>query len=79
MINLFNKYAHIYKGLTGVSLSSAVVFASDLSPGCISETVLNRKHDFLDILDKSDTLMADHGFNYRDLLLREVKLSTSPL
>ena len=73
MINLFNKYTHIYKGLTGISLSSAVVFASDLYPGCISETVLNRKHDFLDILDKSDTLMADHGFNIERFIAERSK------
>ena len=57
------KNTNTYKGLIGISQSGAVVFVSDLYPGCISDKELTRKCGILDMLDKGDTLMADRGFD----------------
>ena len=73
------KNTNTYKGLIGISPSGAVVFVSDLYPGCISDKELTRKCGILDMLDKGDTLMADRGFDIEgDLILRGVRLNIPP-
>ena len=73
------KNTNTYKGLIGISPSGAVVFVSDLYPGCISDKELTRKCGILDMLEKGDTLMADHGFDIKgDLILRGVRLNIPP-
>ena len=73
------KNTNMYKGLIGISPSGAVVFVSDLYPGCISDKELTRKCGILDMLDKGDTLMADRGFDIEgDLILRGVRLNIPP-
>lgn len=73
------KNTNTYKGLIGISPSGAVVFVSDLYPGCISDKELTRKYGILDMLDKGDTLMADRGFDIKgDLILRGVRLNIPP-
>ena len=53
----------MYKGLIGISSSGAIVFMSDLYPGCISDKELTRMCGILDMLEKGDTLMADREFD----------------
>ena len=73
------KNTNTYKGLIGISPSGAVVFVSDLYPGCISDKELTRKCGILDLLDKGDTLMADRGFDIEgDLILKGVRLNIPP-
>ena len=74
-----SKNTNTYKGLIGISPNGAVVFVSDLYPGCISDKELTRKCGILDMLDKGDTLMADRGFDIEgDLILRGVRLNIPP-
>ena len=73
------KNTNTYKGLIGISPSGAVVFVSDLYPGCISDKELTRKCGILDLLESGDTLMADRGFDIEgDLILRGVRLNIPP-
>ena len=73
------KNTNTYKGLIGISPSGAVVLVLDLYPGCISDKELTRKCGILDMLDKSDTLIADRGFDIEgDLILRGVRLNIPP-
>ena len=57
----------------------AQLYVSDLYPGCIADRELTRKCGILDILDKGNTLMADHGFDIEgELILRGGRLNIPP-
>jgi len=63
----------------GISPTGAVIFVSDLYPGCISDKELTRRCGILDMLDKGDTIMADRGFDIEeDLILKGVRLNIPP-
>ena len=69
----------MYKGLIGISPSGAVIFISDLYPGCILDKELTRRSGIVDLLDAGDSVMADRGFDIEgDLALVGVKLNIPP-
>ena len=73
------KNHNTYKGLIGISPSGAVVFVSDLYPGCISDKELTRRSGLFDLLDRDDSVMADRGFDIEeDLALLGVRLNIPP-
>ena len=73
------KNHNTYKGLIGISPSGAVVFVSDLYPGCISDKELTRCSGLFDLLDRDDSVMADRGFDIEeDLALLGVRLNIPP-
>ena len=73
------KNHNTYNGLMGISPTGAVIFVSDLYPGCISDKELTRRCGILDMLDKGDIIMADRGFDIEeDLILKGVRLNIPP-
>ena len=73
------KNHNTYKGLIGISPTGAVIFVSDLYPGCISDKELTRRSRLLDKLEEGDSIMADRGFDIEeDTILRGVKLNIPP-
>ena len=73
------KNHNTYNGLIGISPSGAVVFVSNLYPGCISDTELIRRSGLLDLLDRDDSVIADRGFDIEeDLALLGVRLNIPP-
>ena len=73
------KNHNMYKGLIGISPSGAVIFVSDLYPGCISGKELTRQCGILDLLESGDSIMADRGFDIEeDLALLGVRLNIPP-
>ena len=73
------KNHNTYKGLIGISPSGAIIFISDLYPGCISDKELTRRSGLLDLLDGGDSVMADRGFDIEDdMALLGVKLNIPP-
>ena len=73
------KNHNTYKDLIGISPSGAVVFVSDLYPGCISDKELTRRSGLFDLLDRDDSVMADRGFDIEeDLSLLGVRLNIPP-
>ena len=73
------KNHNTYNGLIGISPSGAVVFVSDLYPGCISDKELTRRSGLFDLLDRDDSVIADRGFDIEeDLALLGVRLNIPP-
>ena len=73
------KNHYTYKGLIGVSPSGAV-FVSDPYSVSISDKQLTRLCAILDILESSNSVMADRGFDIEeDLALLEVKVEHTPI
>ena len=73
------KSHNTYKGLIGISPTGAVIFVSDLYPGCISDKELTNRSGLLDMLVKGDAIMAGRGFGIEeDTILRGVKLNIPP-
>ena len=79
--NLYSSYkSHCtFKVLVAVAPNGAVMFTSDVFEGSISDREIVIKSGFLDYLCPGDTVMADRGFNIRDLLNeRKVDLIIPP-
>ena len=57
------------KFLLGIAPSGQVTFLSKLFSGSISDPDIVHKSGFLDRIEKFDNVMADRGFNIRDMLL----------
>ena len=79
--NLYSSYkSHCtYKVLVAAAPNGAIMFTSDVFEGSISDRDIVIKSGFLDFLSPGDTVMADRGFNIRDLLNeRKVDLIIPP-
>ena len=61
------KNHNTFKNLVGISPGGAVNFVSKLFCGSISDRELTKRSGLLELLESSDTVMADHGFNIHDL------------
>ena len=67
------------KALKGISPSGAVIFASNLFGGNISDKELTIQSGLLDCLEEGNSVMADRGFNIGDLLTgKDVTLNIPP-
>ncbi|XP_053402271.1 uncharacterized protein LOC128557834 [Mercenaria mercenaria] len=79
--NLFSSYkSHTtYKILVAVAPNGSIMFVSEVFEGSISDRDIVIKSGFLDLLNPGDTIMADRGFNIKDLLnARKVDLIIPP-
>ena len=73
------KNNNTFKGLIGISPSGAITFVSSLFSGSISDKELTRQSGILALLEKSDSIMADRGFDIEaDLIPLGVKLNIPP-
>ena len=59
------------KFLLGIAPSGQVTFLSKLFSGSISDREIILKSGFLELISPNDHVMADRGFNIRDLLLNK--------
>ena len=63
------KSANTFKALIAISPAGHVTFVSSLYTGCIADTQLIERSEFLSLLQKGDEIMADRGFTIEDLLV----------
>ena len=65
-----------FKALVGISPSGATTFVWKVFAGCISDKELTKHSGLLDLLERGDSVMADHGFDIEeDLIIRGVRLN----
>ena len=73
------KHHNTLKLLVRIAASGAFTFISKLRSGSTSDWKIVQESGLIDLLEKGDHLMADRGFNIRDLLTRRgVKLNIPP-
>ena len=73
------KHHNTLKLLVGIAPCGAFTFISKLWSGSTSDRKIVQESGLIDLLEKGDNLMADRGFNIRDLLIRRgVKLNIPP-
>ena len=65
------KSHNTFKFLLGIAPSGQITFLSKLFCGSISDREIVIKSQFLELIERNDNVMADRGFNIRDLLLRK--------
>ena len=78
---LFSSYKnHVtLKGLVGIAPSGAITFISRLYTGSISDREIVLRSEFLSLkFDDGDSVMADKGFQIKDILPLGVKLNIPP-
>ena len=56
-----------WKGLVGISPAGVVTFVSDLWTGSISDKVITRKSNLLELCETGDAIMVDKGFLISDM------------
>ena len=62
------KQTNTLKLLVGIAPNGALTYLSKIWSGNVSDRRLVEESDFLDLLDAGDDIMADRGFQIRDLL-----------
>ena len=68
------------KALVGITPTDYFSFVSKLWTGNVSDRYITERSGLLDKLEEGDSVMADKGFNIRDLLTRKkVALNIPPL
>lgn len=74
------KQLNTTKALVGISPTGYFTFVSKLWTGNVSDRYITEKSGLLEKLEEGDSVMADKGFNIRDLLTRKkVALNIPPL
>jgi hypothetical protein len=63
------KHRNTFKSLLGISPNGCITFVSDLFTGSISDKDLTQRSGLLDKLEPGDGVMADRGFDIKELLL----------
>lgn len=63
------KHSNTLKQLIAITPSGAISFLSDVYSGSISDAAIVRESKFVDLVEETDDIMADRGFNIRHLLL----------
>ncbi|XP_071104215.1 uncharacterized protein [Haliotis cracherodii] len=79
--NMYSQYKthNTLKVLLGISPTGAVTFLSDAYEGGISDRDIIRKSGFLEKINPGDLILADRGFNIKDLLMsRRAHLNIPP-
>ena len=67
------------KVLIGIAPHGHVTFVSDVYEGSISDKVITQSSGFIELLDAGDSVMADKGFDVKDMLLEVgVRLNIPP-
>lgn len=73
------KEHHTIKALVGISPSGYFSFLSKLLTGSTSDRKITQESGLIDLLEEGDSVMADRGFNIRDILTeRRVYLNIPP-
>ena len=65
------KSHNTFKLLVGITPSGAFSFISDLYSGAISDRAITIKSGLLEQLEPMDDVMADRGFNLKDLITKK--------
>lgn len=79
--NMYSSYKNhtTLKGLVGIAPTGGISFLSDMYEGSISDRQIVKKCGILDRLDPDDLVIADRGFNIKDMLQsRKVNLNIPP-
>ena len=84
----FTEQGHMYssyknhatmKGCVGIAPTGGITYCSDMYEGSISDKEIIKKCGFLDKLNPGDLVIADRGFDIKDLLqTRKVHLNIPP-
>jgi hypothetical protein len=73
------KHHNTFKCLVSITPSGAFNFVSDLWAGNVSDRYITENSSYLDNIEPFDEVMADRGFNIRDLLtMRRATLNIPP-
>ncbi|XP_070575355.1 uncharacterized protein [Ptychodera flava] len=72
------KHHNTWKVLVGISPNGQVIFVSDLWGGRVSDYRITRDCGILEKLDEGDNIMADRGFEIRDILPPGITLNIPP-
>ncbi|GFN84206.1 nuclease harbi1 [Plakobranchus ocellatus] len=79
-----NKYYHLknhatHKVLVGIAPNGTFIYISDVFDGSISDIKFVQESGFLELLNPSDSILADRGFPIKDILAsKQVKLVKPP-
>ena len=67
---MFSHYKHhnTFKLLLGISPGGVITFILELWGGRVSDKAITEKSELLDLLEPSDNVIADRGFNLSELL-----------
>ena len=65
------KSHNTFKFLLAIAPSGQITFLSSLFVGSISDRQIVQRSGFLKVIEWTDNIMSDRGFNIRDLLLRK--------
>eukprot|EP00795_Rhopilema_esculentum_P003940 gene3940-biopygen2011 len=72
------KHQNKWKVLIGISPSGLITIMSKLWSGKVSDKEITPKSGVLALLEDGDNLMADYGFNFKDILPPGVTLNIPP-
>lgn len=72
------RHHNTLKVLVGVSPNGQVTFISKLWGGRVSDKVITQQSGILDLVDAGDNIMADRGFDIKDILPPGVNLNLPP-
>ena len=69
----FSHYKHhnTFKALVGISPGGVITYVLELWGGRVSDEVITEKCGILDLIEKGDNIMADRGFEIKELLSRK--------
>ena len=65
------KSHNTFKFLLGIAPSGQITFLSKLYTGSLADRDIVTRSGFINLISKNDNVMADMGFNIRDLLLKK--------